>query len=156
MRHALAAIVRVRGPGTDRMPIEKGSDEIVADVENTTRENSSSSGETDPPLVDAEQLASLRDAIDEIDFREMIDRVPDECGVWLAKIKEALASADLETARLAAHGLRGMAGNFAALRIAAIAGQIEFESQTVEEAERKTLKLETAIRDTRCWMESAA
>ena len=79
-----------------------------------------------------------------------------ECGVWLAKIKEALASGDLEAARLAAHGLRGMAGNFAALRIAAIAGQIEFESQTVEEAEWKSSKLETAIRDTRCWMENAA
>jgi len=47
-----------------------------------------------------------------------------------------------------------MAGNFAAERIAALAHQIEFDAHTVEEAQGSTARIETAIEQTRDWMET--
>ena len=140
------------GQGAERKPAGQTADEIKTDVERATQDSAASDEDPDPPLVDTEQLACLCDAIGEQNFRKLLGSVPDECNALLGEIRNALAAGDLEAARVAAHCMRGMAGNFAAERIAAIAGQIEVEAQTIEEAEGKTGKLETAIEKTRCWI----
>ncbi len=111
-------------------------------------------GDENPPLVDSAKLAHLHDTIDKDAFHRLMCTLPNEYGAALAQIKAALEADDLKAAQDAAHSLRGMAGNFAAERIAALAHQIEFEARTVEEAQGRTARMETAIEQTRAWMEA--
>lgn len=86
----------------------------------------------------------------------MLKLVPGESARLLSDIQWALGKGDLSTARQYAHSLRGMAGNYAATRIAAVAGEFDFETQTLDAAKEKTTALEQAIEETRHWIEESA
>ncbi len=108
------------------------------------------------PIFDSERLTSLRDAIEVDDFHDLIAAIPDASSLQLRAIQDALAVGDLDGARRAAHDLKGMAGNLAAERIAMIAHQIEIDVQTIEDAAEEVAELETAIDETRRWIENSA
>jgi HPt (histidine-containing phosphotransfer) domain-containing protein len=70
--------------------------------------------------------------------------------------QDALTKGDLDDARKAAHDLKGMAGNFCATRIAAIAKVIETESPTIGAAACEIENLELAIEQTQQWIQKSA
>ena len=86
----------------------------------------------------------------------ILDTLPDETGKCLKDIQAALGEGDLDAARWVAHGLKGMAGNFCASRIAACAELIETEVTTLDAAARVATRLEIAIDESKRWLESAA
>ena len=86
----------------------------------------------------------------------MLKLVPGESARLLSDIQWALGTGDLSTARQYAHSLKGMAGNYAAARIAAAAREFDLETQTLDAAKEKTAALEQAIDETRQWIEQSA
>jgi len=83
------------------------------------------------------------------DFDALLSAIPGEAGELLADIQLALNGDDLDGARRAAHSLKGLASNFSALRIAALARHIELDAATVAEAEIAASDLGDAIEQTR-------
>ena len=108
------------------------------------------------PLFDEEALDQLRGAMGHEVFHQMLKLVPGESVRLLSDIQWAMGKGDLSTARQYAHSLRGMAGNYAATRIAAVAREFDFETQTLDAAKEKTTALEQAIEETRQWIEESA
>ena len=86
----------------------------------------------------------------------MLKLVPGESARLLSDIQWALGKGDLTTARQYAHSLKGMAGNYAATRIAAVAREFDFETQSLDAAKEKTAALEQVIVETRQWIEESA
>ena len=108
------------------------------------------------PLFDEGGLGALRGAIGEAKLRAFLADLTDESNKLLREIQNALVGGDLDTARKAAHGLKDMAGNFCATRVAAIAKEIETAAPTIEAAERETENLKLAIEQTQQWLETSA
>ncbi len=108
------------------------------------------------PLFDEEVLDQLRGAIGYEVFQRMLILVPGESERLLSDIQWALGKGDLTTARQYAHSLKGMAGNYAATRIATVAREFEIEAQTLDAAREKTAGLERAIEETQQWLEKFA
>jgi HPt (histidine-containing phosphotransfer) domain-containing protein len=84
------------------------------------------------PLFDEDQMATLRDALGDEELRAMLARLPAAIAQAQQKIEEAVAAGNLEAARRAAHGLKGVATNFGAARIAATAREMELETASIE------------------------
>ncbi len=101
------------------------------------------------PLIDQAKLDELREALDDSDLRELLGSVPVMAGKLLRQIQDAIACGDLDSVMKLSHSLKGMAGNFAAVRIAAIARSIERSADSVDTASRMTADLEHAIEETR-------
>ncbi len=108
------------------------------------------------PLFDEEALDQLRGAIGDEVFHQMLKLVPGESERLLSDIQRALGEGDLATARQYAHSLKGMASNYAATRIAAVAREFEFEAQTLDAAREKTASVERAIEETQQWLDKSA
>jgi histidine phosphotransfer protein HptB len=85
----------------------------------------------DQPLFDVAQIALLRDALGEADLRAMLADLPNAAERAGQKIREALASNDLEEVRRLAHTLKGVASSFGAARLAAIAREFELEATSI-------------------------
>ena len=107
------------------------------------------------PLIDIQKLDELREALGEEDLRDLLATVPEESGKILASIQTALNDGDMDGARKEAHGLKGLANNFAATRIASGAREIELVSTTIDEAKSRSADIENAIELTRQWIEAA-
>ncbi len=107
------------------------------------------------PLFDEEALGRLREALGQDDLGQMLQAVPGESERLLNAIQNALTAGDLEAARRFAHSLKGMAGNFAASRIEAVARMIEVKTNSIGTAEAETANLERAIRQTEIWLAKA-
>ncbi len=134
-----------------------GAPEDEAAQPNLEAETSDRTFDTETvPLFDEEALDQLRGAMGGEVFHQMLKLVPGESARLLSDIQWALGKGDLPTARQYAHSLRGMAGNYAATRIAAVAGEFDFETQTLDAAKEKTTALEQAIEETRHWIEESA
>jgi len=101
------------------------------------------------PLFDQQALSRMRQALGDAEFRTLLGSIPDEAGRLMADIQGALDRGDLDAAQIAAHSLKGLAGNFCALRIATRAKAIELESATVEDARSRLKGLWGAIEETR-------
>ncbi len=108
------------------------------------------------PLFDEEALDQLRSSIGEEVFQKILDLVPGESARLLSDIQWALGKGDLSTARQYVHSLKGMAGNYAATRIAAVAREFECEAQTLDAARKKSASLERVIEETQQWLEDSA
>jgi len=108
------------------------------------------------PLFNEEKLDALREVIGEEKCQALLDALSCESSKLLRKIQDALAAGDLDTARKSAHCLKGMAGNFGATRVSAIALQIETEVAKIEDAEQESESLELAIEQTRRWIAKSA
>ncbi len=108
------------------------------------------------PLFDEEALDPLRGAMGGEVFHQMLKLVPGESARLLSDIQWVLGKGDLTTARQYAHSLEGMAGNYAATRIAAAAREFDFETQSLDAAKEKSAALEQVIEETRQWIEESA
>ena len=97
----------------------------------------------------------MRAAVGEEKLQGYLAELSSDSNKLLREIQNALAAGDLDTARKAAHGLRGMAGNFCATRVAAIAKEIETEAPTLEAAASEVMNLKLAIEQTQQWLELA-
>lgn len=104
------------------------------------------------PVFDLVRLASLREAVGDESLQSMMSCVPDEATALLKQIQDALAANDLETARQAAHTLKGMASNLGAERVAVMARQFEQEAVSVEAASEDIGHLELAVSETGDWI----
>ncbi|MHA1599739.1 MAG: ATP-binding protein, partial [Alphaproteobacteria bacterium] len=108
------------------------------------------------PVFDAAALDQLRCSLGEQAFQTMLGRVSGESEKLLHDIQRALGAGDLSTARHDAHTLMGMAGNCAAMRIAAVAREFEAEPRTLEAAREKTARLARVIEETQQWLDDIA
>ena len=108
------------------------------------------------PLFDEEALDQLRGAIGCEVFHQVLKLVPGESERLLNDIQWALGKGDLSTTQQYAHSLKGMAGNYAVTRIAAVAREFDFETQTPDAAKEKTAALKRAIDEPRQWIEESA
>lgn len=106
------------------------------------------------PVFDLDRIASLREAVGDDVFQAMIERIPSESASLLREIQEALAAGDLEIAQRAAHSLKGLASNLGAERLAGVARCVELEADSVEAASNEVERLESAVCETRDWIES--
>ncbi len=100
------------------------------------------------PLLDETKMAELRDIFGESDLRTALGCIPDEAAKCLHKLKQAIAAGDLDAARKVAHGLKGMASNYGASRLARISRQIEMEATEIDEVARAFGELANALDDT--------
>ena len=100
------------------------------------------------PLFDEAKLAELRQAFGDTDFLVALGCIPDEGAKCLNQIKVAISTGDLDAARKAAHSLKGMAGNFGAIRLAAISRRIELEATAIDAVAANLTELEAALDDT--------
>ena len=94
------------------------------------------------PLFDEAKLAELRQAFGDTDFLVALGCIPDEGAKCLNQIKVAISTGDLDAARKAAHSLKGMAGNFGAIRLAAISRRIELEATAIDAVAANLTELE--------------
>jgi signal transduction histidine kinase/DNA-binding response OmpR family regulator len=101
------------------------------------------------PLFDTAKLAQLRESFGEQDFRIALSCIPDEGAKCLNQIKAAISAGDLDAARKAAHSLKGMAGNFGAVRLASISRRIELEAPAIEAVAERVNELERTLDETR-------
>jgi signal transduction histidine kinase/CheY-like chemotaxis protein/HPt (histidine-containing phosphotransfer) domain-containing protein len=101
------------------------------------------------PLFDTTKLAQLRESFGEQDFRIALSCIPDEGAKCLNQIKAAISAGDLDAARKAAHSLKGMAGNFGAVRLASISRRIELEAPAIEAVAERVNELERTLDETR-------
>ena len=108
------------------------------------------------PLFDERGLGALRAAIGEEKLQNFMADLSSESNKLLREIQDALAGGDLDTARKAAHELKGMAGSCCAARVAAIANEIETRVPTIEVAERESENLKRAIEQSQQWLEKSA
>ena len=108
------------------------------------------------PLFDAEALDQLRSTIGAEAFQRLLNLVPKDSAKLLNYIQRAISAGDLPAARRYAHSLQGMAGNFAATRIAAVARELEVEVQTLDAARETSAHLERAIEETQQWIGATA
>ena len=103
--------------------------------------------------MDLNKMEDLRRALGEEDLRELMASIPDESSKLFVKIQDSLAAGDLDAARRSAHGLKGLADNFAAVNIAASAREIELNAPTVDAAKGMLSAVEHAIDQTRQWLD---
>ena len=98
-------------------------------------------------IFDYTRLTTLRNDLQEGLF-EVMAGIPAEAAKALDLIRAAVAAEDWDAARAAGHCLSGMALNFGADRLAAIARRISLTSPEIESAGRLVAPLERAVEDT--------
>lgn len=104
------------------------------------------------PVFDEAKLAGLRLALGEDDLHAMMAHIPQEAVNNLNQIRAAVDARDLDAARRAAHGLKGMASNFGAKRLAVAARAIELEAPTIEAIADRVRELDAIVEATRVWL----
>ncbi len=77
------------------------------------------------PIIDAAIFAELRASAGADFVRELVDTFLEEAPVMLAELKGALAAAQAEPFRRAAHSLKSNANTFGALALGAMARDLE-------------------------------
>lgn len=83
------------------------------------------------PLFDTEQLDLLRDALGTEELAAMLVQLPISASESLGVIRTAVDAGDLDGAKKAAHVLKGFSSSFGAVRLSAIACEIELELTTI-------------------------
>lgn len=87
------------------------------------------------PVLDAEKTQQLRDALGDARHLELMAMLPDEARKVLQLVPSASATGDFGELWHAAHNLKGVAGNFGASRIAAVAraiNRMDLEPQALD------------------------
>jgi HPt (histidine-containing phosphotransfer) domain-containing protein len=102
----------------------------------------------DQPLFDVAQIALLRDALGQEDLHVMFSELPRAVEQACHELRTALASNDLEEVRRQAHALKGVTSSFGAARLAAIAGEFEFEATSIAWVMQRMPALADAIEET--------
>ena len=107
------------------------------------------------PAMDQGKLVELRSAVGDEELRTMLDLIPAEGLRAIEAIAAARAAGDLDRARQAAHGLKGLAGNFGARRIEAVARDIENGANALADLDRLLPILASALEEIRAGIASA-
>lgn len=100
---------------------------------------------------DEEKLADLREAVGDDALDELLNQIPENSNALLSDIKEQLSVGDLDSAKRSAHRLKGSAGTCCAIRVAAIAADIELNAEDIDAANAKVEQLELAVSDLQNW-----
>jgi CheY-like chemotaxis protein len=100
------------------------------------------------PVFDERRLAELRTSLGASELLEVLACIPEEGGKCLHMLKAAIAAGDLNAARRAAHRMKGMASNFGATRLTAIARNIETGSTGLDGVAEQVGVLEQALAET--------
>ncbi len=108
------------------------------------------------PAMDQGKLIELRSIVGDDELRAMLDLLPVEGRRAIEAIEAARVAGDMDRARRAAHGLKGLAGNFGAQRIEAVARYIEHGANAIEELDRLLPILASALEDMRVGIASAS
>jgi HPt (histidine-containing phosphotransfer) domain-containing protein len=107
------------------------------------------------PVIDDVVIARLFQLRDQVArpgedvLGELLDLFVQDTRVRLATIRSALASGDAEARRLAAHALKGSAGNVGASRVARLAASVEKGGATaaqVDDLENEATRAIEALR----------
>jgi signal transduction histidine kinase/CheY-like chemotaxis protein/HPt (histidine-containing phosphotransfer) domain-containing protein len=161
MARVLSYAASPAGAGTDeatgaRTPIENTSPDEpgAAEVESDRPHNATR--DRIIPLFDEAKLRELRKAFGETDFLVALGCIPDEGAKCLNQIKAAIGTGDLDAARKAAHSLKGMAGNFGAIRLATVSRRIELDATAIEFVAENIKELEETLNDTRIGIAAVA
>jgi HPt (histidine-containing phosphotransfer) domain-containing protein len=108
------------------------------------------------PAMDRDKLVELRTVVGEAELRVMLDLLPAEGQRAMEAIETARVAGDMDRARRAAHGLKGLAGNFGAQRIETVARDIENAASALEDLDSLLPILATAIEEMRADIASAS
>ena len=81
--------------------------------------------DSDRPIIDESLLDELKRKVPEETFRELLNYFLDGALAGMAKIEAMSDAGDLGGLAMEAHALKGMAGNFGAARLEALAGRLE-------------------------------
>jgi HPt (histidine-containing phosphotransfer) domain-containing protein len=76
-------------------------------------------------VLDEDALRQVREEAPGIALQELIEIFTSEITTRLQRIKDALAQSDLNRAEYEAHTLSGTSGTFGAMRLQALAGELE-------------------------------
>lgn len=100
------------------------------------------------PLLDEGKLAELAGAVGAEVVGTMLAMIPGEAENSLAAMIGAIGEENLSGLRQAAHGLKGLAANFGAARLTALARILEVEAPDVAAASLLMPHLNRAVADT--------
>ncbi|MBL8688804.1 MAG: response regulator [Rhodospirillaceae bacterium] len=81
--------------------------------------------DADRPIIDDSLLDELKRKVPEETFQELLNYFLDGALASMAKIESISEAGDLAGLAMEAHALKGMAGNFGAARLEALAGRLE-------------------------------
>ena len=107
------------------------------------------------PAMDPGKLGELRSIVGDDELRSMLDLLPIEGRRAIEAIEDARVAGDMDRARRAAHGLKGLAGNFGAQRIEAVARDIEHSTNALEDLDLLLPILASALEEMRAGIASA-
>lgn len=108
------------------------------------------------PAMDQRKLVELRSVVGDEELRLMLDLLPAEGRRAMETIETARVAGDMDRARRAAHSLKGLAGNFGAQRIEAVARDIENGTNALEDLDRLLPILAGALEEMRAGIASAS
>lgn len=97
------------------------------------------------PLFDTHMVDRLRVTLSEDELAELMAFLPEEGRRVLNELAHARQSGDLSPVMVAAHGLRGVAGNFGAVRLEAISRAMNTKDVSIEELEVLAVQLSRCI-----------
>lgn len=100
------------------------------------------------PLLDEAKLAELALSVGEDMVGVMLAMIPEEAELSVAAIGAAIGAGDLPGMRQAAHALRGVASNFGAARVTALARILEHDVASPLDAVGLVPHLNRAVADT--------
>ncbi len=101
--------------------------------------------QSDTDYLDTARLDELSEVLGEETTAELIDQLSSELPDLLLQMKAAVTAGNTEEARHAAHQLKGVASNGAAMRVATEAQTFEDPATTIETMQARLAELETLV-----------
>jgi HPt (histidine-containing phosphotransfer) domain-containing protein len=99
-------------------------------------------------VFDKNRIAELRAFLEDGKFHTLMSNLPREIAKHVTRLQAAIADQNPDECRAALHGLKGVAMNFAAERLAATARRLEQDGVSIEAAQIEMPQLLLAISET--------
>lgn len=99
------------------------------------------------PLFDPNLVDRLRVTLGEDQLSELMAFLPEEGRRVLNELSHARQTGDLSPVLIAAHGLRGVAGNFGVVRLEAISRAMNDKTASIDELEELAVHLRRCIEE---------
>ena len=99
-------------------------------------------------LFDKGRISEMKAFLDDDKFYALMSSLPREIGKHMARLRSAIAAGSTDECRAALHGLKGLATNFAAERLAATARRLEQDGASVNATQIELPQLLLAIAET--------
>jgi CheY-like chemotaxis protein len=129
---------------------QRGLHDVIAAVTGLPRQwpSRSERPKTSTVVFDKNRIAELRAFLDAGKFHALMSSLPREIAKHVARLQAGIADQNPEECRAALHGLKGVAMNFAAERLAATARRLEQDGVSIEAAQIEMPQLLLAISET--------